>query len=170
MRYLATSRRDPEDQDWEQRVEQHRTRRPPSWITVETAPRGNLADQLRAPTEAAATLIDDLGTWLTNELDQSDAWNLPRGTVAARTEDLIAAVREYPGALVIVTPEVGLGVIPDTHSGRLFRDEIGALNAHLAQVCDRVLLLVAGLTTTLKDVPAEDHCGTDRSARRRGQS
>lgn len=170
VRYVATSHRDPDDHDWEHRIAQHRDRRPGSWLTVETAHRLDLADQLRSPTEAAATLVDDLGTWLTVELDGAAAWESPRGTITSRTDELVASVRDYRGALVLVTPEVGLGVIPETRSGRLFRDEIGALNARLAQVCDRVVLVVAGLTMTLKDDPARESCGAEVSTRARGQA
>jgi adenosylcobinamide kinase/adenosylcobinamide-phosphate guanylyltransferase len=49
-----------------------------------------------------------------------------------------------------VSAEVGLGVVPSTRAGRLFRDELGALNAALARVCDEVVLLVAGLPVRLK--------------------
>ena len=170
VRYVATSHRDPDDHDWEHRIAQHRDRRPGSWLTVETAHRRDLADQLRSPTEAAATLVDDLGTWLTVELDGAAAWESPRGTITSRTDELVASVRDYRGALVLVTPEVGLGVIPETRSGRLFRDEIGALNARLAQVCDRVVLVVAGLTMTLKDDPARESRGIEVSTRARGQA
>ena len=170
VRYVATSHRDPDDHDWEHRIAQHRDRRPGSWLTVETAHRRDLVDQLRSPTEAAATLVDDLGTWLTVELDGAAAWDSPRGTITPRTDELVASVRDYRGALVLVTPEVGLGVIPETRSGRLFRDEIGALNARLAQVCDRVVLVVAGLTMTLKDDPAHESCGAEVSTRARGQA
>lgn len=170
VRYVATSHRDPDDHDWEHRIAQHRDRRPGSWLTVETAHRLDLADQLRSPTEAAATLVDDLGTWLTVELDGAAAWESPRGSITPRTDELVASVRDYRGALVLVTPEVGLGVIPETRSGRLFRDEIGALNARLAQVCDRVVLVVAGLTMTLKDDPAHESCGAEVSTRARGQA
>ncbi|WP_370183602.1 bifunctional adenosylcobinamide kinase/adenosylcobinamide-phosphate guanylyltransferase [Rhodococcus wratislaviensis] len=170
VRYIATSHRDPADHDWEHRIAQHRDRRPDSWLTVETAHRLDLADQLRSPTAAAATLVDDLGTWLTVELDGSAAWDSPRGTVTPRADELVASVRDYRGSLVLVTPEVGLGVIPETRSGRLFRDEIGALNARLAQVCDRVVLVVAGLTMTLKDDPARESCGAEVSTRARGQA
>ncbi|MEN0138368.1 MAG: bifunctional adenosylcobinamide kinase/adenosylcobinamide-phosphate guanylyltransferase [Rhodococcus sp. (in: high G+C Gram-positive bacteria)] len=169
VRYVATSHRDPDDHDWEHRVAEHRDRRPDSWVTVETAHHRDLADQLRSPTDAAATLVDDLGTWLTVELDGAAAWDSPRGTIGPRADDLVDSVRDYRGALVLVTPEVGLGVIPETRSGRLFRDEIGALNARLAQVCDRVVLVVAGLTMTLKDDPARASCGAD-STRARGQA
>ncbi|MDV7086458.1 bifunctional adenosylcobinamide kinase/adenosylcobinamide-phosphate guanylyltransferase [Rhodococcus sp. IEGM 248] len=170
VRYVATSHRDPDDHDWEHRIAQHRDRRPGSWLTVETAHRLDLAEQLRSPTEAAATLVDDLGTWLTVELDGAAAWESPRGTITSRTDELVASVRDYRGALVLVTPEVGLGVIPETRSGRLFRDEIGELNARLAQVCDRVVLVVAGLTMTLKDDPAHESCGAEVSTRARGQA
>ncbi|KXX60387.1 bifunctional adenosylcobinamide kinase/adenosylcobinamide-phosphate guanylyltransferase [Rhodococcus sp. LB1] len=170
VRYVATSHRDPDDHDWEHRIAQHRDRRPGSWLTVETAHRRDLVDQLRSPTEAAATLVDDLGTWLTVELDGAAAWESPRGSITPRTDELVASVRDYRGALVLVTPEVGLGVIPETRSGRLFRDEIGALNARLAQVCDRVVLVVAGLTMTLKDDPAHESCGAEVSTRARGQA
>ena len=170
VRYVATSHRDPDDHDWEHRIAQHRDRRPGSWLTVETAHRRDLVDQLRSPTEAAATLVDDLGTWLTVELDGAAAWESPRGSITPRTDELVASVRDYRGALVLVTPEVGLGVIPETRSGRLFRDEIGALNARLAQVCDRVVLVVAGLTMTLKDDPARESRGPEVSTRARGQA
>ncbi|WP_072688504.1 bifunctional adenosylcobinamide kinase/adenosylcobinamide-phosphate guanylyltransferase [Rhodococcus marinonascens] len=172
VRYVATSHRDTGDQDWEQRVAQHRDRRPETWTTFETAHDLDLdlAEQLRSPTDAVATLVDDLGTWLAVELDAAAAWELPRGTISPQTDALVSSVRGYRGALVLVTPEVGLGVIPETRSGRLFRDEIGALNARLARVCDRVVLVVAGLTMTLKDAPADHACGTEISTRTRGQA
>jgi adenosyl cobinamide kinase/adenosyl cobinamide phosphate guanylyltransferase len=59
-------------------------------------------------------------------------------------------VAACPTRLVVVSTEVGLGVVPATHAGRLFRDELGTLNAELAAVCDEVLLMVAGLPITLR--------------------
>ena len=64
--------------------------------------------------------------------------------------ELVDAVRGCRGRLVLVSAEVGLGVVPATRAGRLFRDELGALNAQLAAECDEVLLLVAGLPLRLK--------------------
>src|SRR5699024_11311473 len=57
---------------------------------------------------------------------------------------LVDAVAAHPGALVLVSPEVGLGVVPDTLAGRLFGDMIGSLNRRLAEVCDSAVLVVAG--------------------------
>ncbi len=97
-------------------------------------------------------LVDDLGTWLTRVLDETGAWEAAAvpGAVLDRMSELVAAVRAAPGRVVLVSAEVGLGVVPATRAGRLFRDELGALNAELAAVCDEVLLLVAGLPLRLK--------------------
>ncbi len=95
-------------------------------------------------------LVDDLGTWLTAELDAAQAWDAPRGTIAGRCTRLVQAIATSAARLVLVSPEVGMGVIPATTSGRLFRDEIGALNAALAAECDEVLLVVAGIPLKLK--------------------
>jgi adenosylcobinamide kinase/adenosylcobinamide-phosphate guanylyltransferase len=65
-------------------------------------------------------------------------------------DKLVDAVATTRARLVLVSAEVGLGVVPATPSGRLFRDLLGTLNARLAQVCDEVLLLVAGIPLQLK--------------------
>ena len=148
VRYVATARRDPSDLDFEQRIAAHRARRPAGWTVVESAERP-LSEILRT-TDPAPTLVDDIGTWLTAVIDDADAWELPRGSTAEHGRNLIAAVSGYQGRLVLVTPEVGQGVIPASRSGRLFRDELGWLNQQLAVVCDEVQLVVAGLPLRLK--------------------
>jgi adenosylcobinamide kinase / adenosylcobinamide-phosphate guanylyltransferase len=148
VRYIATARRHPGDDDFERRIAAHRERRPTNWAVVESADTA-LPDLLAAPA-APATLIDDLGTWLTVVIDDADAWEEPRGTIAAHAERLTSAVARYAGRLVIVTPEVGQGVVPATSSGRLFRDELGDLNQRIAAACDEVVLVVAGLPLPLK--------------------
>lgn len=150
VRYVATARRYPDDRDWDARIDQHRRRRPGTWSTVETGLDGGLVDLLSARGPHPPTLVDDLGTWITGVLDDADAWEAPRGTIAADVDGLVAAVASYPDRLLLVSPEVGMGVVPEHRSGRLFRDEIGALNARLADVCDDVILVVAGIAMPLK--------------------
>ncbi|MEV6325241.1 bifunctional adenosylcobinamide kinase/adenosylcobinamide-phosphate guanylyltransferase [Nocardia sp. NPDC051787] len=148
VRYLATAVPDPDDHDFAERIAQHRSRRPANWSTVESAdPAKVLAESTNRP---SVLLIDDIGTWLTARIDAREAWEAPRGTISPDTDALVAAVAAYPGDLVIVTPEVGMGVIPATRSGRLFRDEIGILNQRLAQTCDEAYFVVAGLPLRLK--------------------
>ncbi|MFE3059764.1 nicotinate-nucleotide--dimethylbenzimidazole phosphoribosyltransferase [Nocardia sp. NPDC059239] len=149
VRYVATAVADPADADFAERIAAHRARRPANWTIVE-------GDAVAALAEATpVTLVDDLGTWLTARLDARAAWESPRGIVAPDIDALVSAVAGYGQRLIIVSPEVGLGIIPATASGRLFRDEIGTLNQRLAEVCDEVFLVVAGQPMRIKpDVAA----------------
>lgn len=147
VRYVATARRRAGDPEWSARIDVHRARRSPAWATVEDA---DVAAIVRAG--GGPLLVDDLATWLTGVLDDAGAWDapaLPR-SVGTAVDELVAAVATAPGRVVLVSAEVGLGVVPATRAGRLFRDELGALNASLAAVCDEVVLLVAGLPLRLK--------------------
>ena len=149
MRYLATARRQPDDAEWDARIAAHRTRRPAGWTTVEEP---DVPALLRAAEPGAPLLVDDLATWLTGVLDDAQAWertDVP-AVVGEHVAALVDAVGSCRGRAVLVSAEVGLGVVPSTRAGRVFRDELGVLNAALATVCDEVLLLVAGLPLRLK--------------------
>jgi adenosyl cobinamide kinase/adenosyl cobinamide phosphate guanylyltransferase len=151
VRYLATARRRADDAEWDARIDTHRARRPQAWTTVEEPDVCALVRDGGGP-----LLVDDLATWLTGILDDAAAWDRPDAlsAVSGRVEALVDAVRAAPGRVVLVSAEVGLGVVPATRAGRLFRDELGALNAALAGVCDEVVLLVAGLPLHLKQAGA----------------
>jgi adenosylcobinamide kinase/adenosylcobinamide-phosphate guanylyltransferase len=152
--YVATARRDAADQEWTDRIAAHTARRPARWRTVEPAAPGELATLLSGSRpDAPPLLVDDIATWLTRVLDDVSAWTGDRTALAEAgryADDLVAAVADCPARLVLVSAEVGLGVVPETRSGRLFRDELGSLNANLARVCDEVLLLVAGIPLQLR--------------------
>lgn len=137
VRYLATARRYPDDPDWDARIARHVARRPAAWTTVESP---DLVAELARP---GLVLVDDLATWVTGLLDDVE-WSGP-----VDVSPLVEAVSRSADC-VLVSAEVGLGVVPSTRAGRVFRDELGALNAALAQVCDEVVLLVAGLPMWLK--------------------
>lgn len=143
VRYLATGSADESDPSWAQRVAEHRARRPQHWSTVETV---ELATQLRQVPEPP-TLIDDLGGWLTAALDRR-GWN---ASVSADVDELVEAVHRFGSPLVFVSPEAGLTVVPASQSGRRFADELGELNQRLADLSDRVVLVVAGQAMTVKD-------------------
>lgn len=143
VRYMATGC--GSDADWTARVDAHRRRRPAHWSTVET---DDLPHQLRAA-PATATLVDDVGGWLTGVMDRRDAW--AGASVDDDVADLVAAVAAFASPLALVSPEVGLTVVPATESGRRFADELGTLNQRLAALCDRVVLVVAGQAVALKD-------------------
>lgn len=146
VRYVATAAASP-DPEWAARVATHVLRRPPAWSTVETT---DLASELRSNTDTA-TVVDDVGGWLVAAMDRHDAWN--GGTVTADVDDLVDAVDAYRGPLALVSPEVGLTVVPATESGRRFADGLGSLNQRLAAVCDRVVLVIAGQPLIIKEAP-----------------
>jgi adenosylcobinamide kinase/adenosylcobinamide-phosphate guanylyltransferase len=143
--YVATARTDPADAEWQARIAAHVARRPPTWRTVEPA---DLAAFL--PAADTPTLVDDVATWLTAVMDDHDAWDGALDGVRGECARLVAAVAGCRAELVLVSAEVGLGVVPVTRSGRLFRDQLGALNADLAQVSAHVVLLVAGIPLRLR--------------------
>lgn len=143
VRYLATGRSDDADPSWTRRLDAHRRRRPADWTTVESA---DVTSLLRG-TPAAPTLVDDLGGWLTGVLDRQ-SWSAT--PVDPDLDSLTAAVAEFPAPLVLVSPEVGLGVLPATAAGRRFADELGRLNQQLAATCDQVVLVVAGQPVWVK--------------------
>jgi adenosylcobinamide kinase/adenosylcobinamide-phosphate guanylyltransferase len=130
------------DAEWAQRIQRHRERRPAWWRTEET----HLVAELLWKTEAPI-LLDSIGTWLTGVLDRAGAWPDQDGwreRVAVETDALVRAWRARRTPLVAVSDEVGLGVVPATTAGRLFRDELGRLNRRLADESDQVLIVVAG--------------------------
>jgi adenosylcobinamide kinase / adenosylcobinamide-phosphate guanylyltransferase len=138
VHYLATGKPDHVDPAWWQRVTEHRDRRPQHWSTLET---DDIATRLRESPDTP-TVVDDIGGWLTATMDRRDAWE--GGSVSVEVEDMLAAVAQFCSPLVLVSPEVGLTVVPATESGRRFADELGMVNQRLAVLCERVVLLVAG--------------------------
>ena len=150
VRYLAPGSSGADDTAWTRRIAEHRDRRPAHWSTVET---DSIATQLRE-SPGTPTLVDDLGVWLTGLLDRHHGWDgasVP-AVVHAEIDDMIGALGAFGSVLVLVSPEVGLTVVPATASGRRFADELGTLNQKVAAVCDRVVLVVAGQAVPIKGI------------------
>ena len=144
--YLATSSPSRDDAEWAGRVAAHRARRPPSWTTVETtAP----SDLLRG----GPILVDSVTTWVAALMDETGVWDDEPGAadrLAGRCDALVNAWTMTAADVVAVSDEVGLGVVPETRSGRLFRDTLGAVNQRLAGTADEVWFVVAGLPQRLR--------------------
>ncbi|MEW2473491.1 bifunctional adenosylcobinamide kinase/adenosylcobinamide-phosphate guanylyltransferase [Micromonospora gifhornensis] len=150
VRYVATAAGD-DDAEWAARLAAHRDRRPAGWSTEETAsdPR-RLADVISTARPDETLLVDDLGGWVTVLLDP--AHQPADDTVTI--DELITAVRGCAARLVLVSPEVGLSLVPTTPLGRAFTDALGMVNRAVADVCDVVLLVVAGQPCQLKPATA----------------
>ncbi len=138
--YIATA--EPRDAEMEARIAAHRTRRGPGWRTVE-APLA-LTETLEAESHpGAALLVDCLTLWLSNIMEAGR-------DIAAEIERLTACLRRLEGRTVLVSNEVGLGIVPENAAARAFRDHAGRLNQAVAQAAERVVFVAAGLPLTLK--------------------
>jgi len=146
--YVATGPgREAGDPEWAARVAAHRARRPAWWRTAETTDlAGVLADT------SGAVLIDGIGTWLAAAMDECGAWDGSAegaARLAGRIRGLAGAWRQTRAHVVAVSDEAGLGVVPATPAGRLFRDELGRLNQLLAAESEEAELVVAGRVVPL---------------------
>lgn len=136
------------DPEWATRVQRHQDRRPGHWRTVETT------DLVAAVADGDdALIIDCLGTWLTAQIDELDGWDSVQdeweAVLLERIEAAADAIGSSERTIVVVTNEVGLGVVPEHRSGRIFRDLLGIANQRVAAEVDHVLLVVAGRVLTL---------------------
>jgi adenosyl cobinamide kinase/adenosyl cobinamide phosphate guanylyltransferase/NaMN:DMB phosphoribosyltransferase len=148
VRYIATAfGSDTDDPDWTTRIDAHRLRRPASWITEETgADPSRLAEILVGARSDETLLVDDLGGWVTVLLDPAHQPADDGATIG----ELAAAIRDCTARLVLVSPEVGLSMVPVTPLGRAFADALGSTNQAVAEACDAVVLVVAGQPSWLK--------------------
>ena len=141
--YVATA--EAGDHEMAARIRAHRSRRGPSWRTIE-APR-DLPAALAA-CEGMPVLIDCLTLWLSNLL-------LANADIDQETERLERSLAEAAAPIVLVANEVGSGIVPDHPLGRKFRDLQGLLNQRIAARADRVVLMVAGLPVAVKGAQKE---------------
>ena len=133
-----------DDPDWASRVAHHQKTRPATWQTVESADvAGALADA-QAP---GPVIVDCLGSWLTAAVDELGLWDAPMNEARAALDEktaLLCAALALHEDVVLVTNEVGSGVVPAHRSGGIFRDLLGAVNQSVAEVCHEVHLVVCG--------------------------
>jgi adenosylcobinamide kinase / adenosylcobinamide-phosphate guanylyltransferase len=145
------------DEEMQQRIQRHqqdRALRVPGMSTLEE-PR-YLAQALQTHSRPDTLIvIDCLTLWLTHWLMPADTAldSVPLGTWQEQATAFCAALAQVPGPVVLVGNEIGLGVIPLGREVRAFVDALGQLNQQVAQACQRVTLMAAGLPLTLKDIP-----------------
>ncbi len=138
--YLATA--EPRDAEMAARIRAHRARRGARWRTVE-APLDLIGELAGAARPDGAVLVDCLTLWLSNLMEAGR-------DVAAESEALAAALPDLAGPAVLVSNEVGLGIVPDNALARRFRDAAGALHQSIAALAESVVFVAAGLPLTLK--------------------
>jgi len=151
-RVLFVATAEPKDADMRQRVADHRDSRPADWHTLE-APR-ETAKQIADCAFAYDTLLLDCLTLLTSNvllrLPESATQNEANAAVLAEVERVLEVYAASEANWLVVSNEVGMGVVPPTRLGVLYRDMLGRANQRVAQAADEALLLVAGIAWRLK--------------------
>jgi adenosylcobinamide kinase/adenosylcobinamide-phosphate guanylyltransferase len=137
--YVATA--ESFDDEMATRIADHKSRRSQDWQTID-APL-DLAGALAALPRSATVLVDCLTLWLSNLM-------LAERNIEAEIQRLEAAMLAHEAPLVLVSNEVGFGIVPDNALARRFRDFQGLLNQRVAARADRVVLVVAGLPMIVK--------------------
>ncbi len=142
VRYIATAT--AEDEEMQRRIATHKKHRPDHWQVIEEPLR--LASVLKEHAVVGrCVLVDCLTLWLTNLLLAED-----EALFENERADLLKVLTTLPGEIILVSNETNMGVMPMGELSRRYCDEAGRLHQEFAQVCDRVILTVAGLPHILK--------------------
>lgn len=134
--YVATANVDSTDLEWQGRIEQHQNRRPTNWQTLEVPV--ELGSTIRQAKDTSCLLIDSLGTWVANLLDQdSTAWE-------NTLKELLTNIENCVCDAIFVAEETGWGVVPAYPAGRAFRDRLGILTRRIGAIANPVYLVAGG--------------------------
>ncbi len=134
--YVATAYENLADPEWCDRLTQHKLRRPQNWLTLEVPVA--LEATIAAATAENCLLVDSLGTWVANLLEQDEvSWQKV-------VEDFLATVQHFEGKTIFVAEETGWGVVPAYPIGRTFRDRLGNLVRRLGAISQTVYLVTGG--------------------------
>lgn len=144
--YIATA--EAGDAEMQVRIEQHRQDRPQHWKTVEEPIK--LADIIKQYSSSnVCLLVDCLTLWLTNILFDKQG-NVQQSLFEHESQALFRALSSFSGLVILVSNEVGLGIVPMDKMTRRFVDEAGLLHQKIASLSDKVVLVTAGLPQKLK--------------------
>jgi adenosylcobinamide kinase / adenosylcobinamide-phosphate guanylyltransferase len=139
------------DEEMAARIAAHRARRPGHWhVREEPVALGRALLEVARP--GSVVIVDCLTLWLTNVMTQSDASLLER-----ESEALLAALQSASGLVILVSNDVGSGIVPVNELARRFADAAGSFHQRLAQTCDRVIWMMAGLPLTVKPQSGASH-------------
>ena len=149
-RVLFVATCEPRDEEMDARIKAHQRSRPRNWKTLEVPT--DIAKAMRGKTGDAEVVIIDCMTLLVSNLMGTEG--MDEGTlekkITAELEELVTFIRETNAHFIIVSNEVGLGVVPAYAAGRVYRDALGMANQTLARNADEVYFMVAGIPISLK--------------------
>jgi adenosylcobinamide kinase / adenosylcobinamide-phosphate guanylyltransferase len=139
------------DKEMEDRVRKHQeARQSASWRTIEEVT--DLAGALRKAKGSKVILVDCLTLWINNLMYEAEQENkyIDEDAIVAQCQDVLRACSDLDGWVIFVTNEVGMGIIPENPSARLFRDLAGRCNQRIADHADFVIFMVSGLSLYIR--------------------
>jgi adenosylcobinamide kinase/adenosylcobinamide-phosphate guanylyltransferase len=147
-RVLFVATAEAGDEEMSQRIEEHRQKRPANWRTLEAS--SHLGKRIKQEIgEAQVVIVDCMTLLVSNIFSQHGDQDLEK-QVTAEIKELIECLKNIDASFVMVSNEVGLGLVPNSRVGRLYRDLLGKANQMLASHADEVYLMVAGLPMKIK--------------------
>jgi adenosylcobinamide kinase/adenosylcobinamide-phosphate guanylyltransferase len=140
------------DEEMKQRIEKHRKARPSAWVTLEATT--HIGSQITKNIGSAKTVVIDCITLLLNNIfqqfDEAADENLIEEAVLTEIKELIDCQEHVAASFIIVSNEIGLGIVPADRISRLYRDLLGRANQMLAEHADEVYMLLAGIPVPIK--------------------
>ena len=147
--YIATAQNN--DPEMQRRIATHQLRRPSDWQLIEEPI--TLSNALnQSASKEACILVDCLALWLNNlYYFQPEKSEIDTAAIIGQLcNEVVESISEFPGDIVLVTNEIGLGIIPDNKLAREYGDRLGELNQAVASICDRVVFCIAGIPKIIK--------------------
>lgn len=142
--YIATGQKNEQDREWMEKIEIHRSRRPEHWLLQEIPL--FLADSLLSIDSDSCILIDSLGTWVANWLEEDEEkWE-------EEVNKLRSILENTPHQIILIGEETGWGVVPAYQWGRLFRSRLGKLTRLIGTMADTVYLTLGGYAVDLSQI------------------
>ena len=140
------------DEEMQARITEHKKNRPKSWRTLEATT--NIGKQIeKQANDAHVIIIDCLTLLISNLLGDNPDYANAEIKVLSEIKQLVACMDKLNATFIVVSNEVGMGLVPDNKTGRIYRDLLGKVNQHIAQHADEVYLMVAGIPVCVKKEP-----------------
>ena len=143
------------DEEMRQRIEEHKRRRPPSWRTVEVATgvgrkiREDIGDAQIVIVDCLTLLVSNVIGWHGNDPEQITP-ELVDKRLTVEIEEFVGCIEDSNATFILVSNEVGMGLVPENSLGRLYRDLLGKVNQVLAERADCVYFMLSGIPLKLK--------------------
>ncbi len=149
--FVATA--EPLDKEMQARIEEHKKLRPSYWRTLEIA--SGIAGEIETQSgDAEVVVVDCLTLLVSNIVTKNSDYNQAEKRVIAEINELINCLDRLNASFIIVSNEVGLGIVPENELARFYRDLLGKVNQLISQKADEVYFMVAGIPLKIKGEPS----------------